>query len=351
MVSEHGGNNYLNKSILDFSANISPFKMSENTIKAVTDSLKKCSDYPDPECCGLSERISVFENINKERIVCGNGAADLIYRISHAFKPKKAVIFAPAFSEYKKALSEIGCNTCEYILYEENDFLISDDIIDLIDLNEPDIVFICTPNNPTGRLVPPVLLKMISELCNKKNIILVCDECFIDLAADGEKYSLKNYFNDNCIVLKAFTKFFAMPGLRLGYALCGSAYIADIIKSTGQYWSVSTPAQTAGIAAIDEYFGSENTLTKRYISEYIKKEREYLICELSLLNIKVFPSDTNFILLKTEYDLYDMLLEKDVLIRDCSNFIGLKKGFYRIAVKTHEENVTLINALREVLDV
>ena len=351
MVSEHGGNIYQNKNILDFSANISPFKVSDRIHKAIIDSIDNINNYPDPECTELRNKISLFENHPAEKIVCGNGAADLIYRIVHAFKPKSAIICAPTFSEYKKALSEAGCNVYEYILHEENDFFIIHEIIDLINNKTPDIIFLCTPNNPTGKLISPDILKKISDICKKKNILLVCDECFIDLTVDSDRCSLKNFLNSKCIILKAFTKFFAMPGIRLGYVLCGSEGNAEIIKNTGQYWSVSVPAQAAGIAAICEYTDENNTMTKENISSFIKKEREFLITQLDSIGIKAFSSDANFILFKTHHDLYDMLLKKNILIRDCSNFNGLEKGFYRIAVKSHEENLLLVKALREVLDV
>ena len=351
MVSEHGGNIYANTGVIDFSANISPFGINEKVIRAVIDSSRKWSDYPDPHCIELIRKISQHECMDENRIVCGNGAADLIYRIAHAFKPQNAVICAPSFSEYQKALSEAECNIHNYTLYEENDFLIGTEITEFIKANSPDIVFICTPNNPTGKLIMPDVLKNIAELCLKKDILLVCDECFIDFVSDGDKYSLKNSFNYYCIILKAFTKFFAMPGLRLGYALCGSEQIANKLKNSGQYWSISTPAQAAGIAALDAYHDMDNRLTKEYISEVIKEERGYLTDNLSSLGIKVFSSDANYILLRSSLDLYGALLKKNILIRDCSNFSGLKKCFYRIAVKKHEDNVTLINAVKEVLNV
>ena len=351
MVSEHGGNIYLNENVIDFSANISPFDITNVVYDAIIESLKNLNNYPDPECNELIKRISVFENFASEKIVCGNGAADLIYRIVYAFKPKSAVICAPTFSEYKKALSEVSCTVHEYLLREENDFLLNDDMIRFIDNTAPNMIFICSPNNPTGKLIRPDILKKITDICLDKNILLVCDECFIDFAADSEKCSLKNFINPSCIILKAFTKFFAMPGIRLGYALCGSEKTADRIKKTGQYWSVSIPAQAAGIAAVDEYLDEKNTLTKGCISSYIKNEREYLIEQLTLLGIKTFSSDANFILLKYGNDLFDLLIKKNILIRDCSNFNGLKKGFYRIAVKSHEENLILTDTMKEVLNV
>ncbi len=340
MNPEHGGNiyNYNDNDIIDFSANINPLGMPSKVKDAAINSAYMWEKYPDPECSKLRKILSKIENIPFENVVTGNGADDLIYRIVHAFKPKKAVICVPTFGEYEKALEEIECTVDRLFLKEENNFCVTADILEMLtpDVN---ILFLCSPNNPTGNLIPLKLLKKISGKCMENNIVFVCDECFMGFAENGEMYSLKQCINKNSIILKAFTKLYAMPGLRLGYALCGSDNTAEKIHHSGQFWSVSVPAQAAGIAAAAE---------KKYVCktiDYVKKEREFLRCKLQKFGIKVFPSAVNYLLFKADKRLDDRLIEKGILIRNCANYRGLGEGFYRIAVRTHEENKRLLTAV------
>ncbi|MCR4638111.1 histidinol-phosphate transaminase [Ruminococcus sp.] len=342
MIQQHGGNIGQLSDILDFSANINPLGAPESVKTALSASIECIEKYPDPYCGQLCEKIGVFEKISDDNIVCGNGADDLIFRIVHAFKPKKALICAPSFSEYSRALSEVSCEIGEYALLEENSFDIGEDILTRLD-NSLDMCFICTPNNPTGRLISSELLEKITIKCEENNIILVCDECFLGFTGDSESYSLRSFLNGKCIIIKAFTKLCAMPGIRLGYAICGSTSIAERIRESGQFWSVSAIAQAAGIAALDE---------EGYVQEtvgFIRAERSFLFSELIKLGVKVYDSAANYLLFKSKIGLAEELLRCGILIRDCENFRGLSGGFYRIAVRTHEENIRLITALRRCL--
>ncbi|MBQ6034138.1 MAG: aminotransferase class I/II-fold pyridoxal phosphate-dependent enzyme, partial [Ruminococcus sp.] len=152
------------------------------------------------------------------------------------------------------------------------------------------------------------------------------------------------FMNGNCIILKAFTKLFAMAGIRLGYAVCGSSHIAEMIQQSGQFWSVSALAQEAGIATLDEEGYVRKTV--RYITE----ERRFLAAELAKIGVKVYSGTANFLLFKSRTGLAEELLSQGILIRDCTNFSGLTEGFYRVAVRTHEENIRLITALRRCLN-
>ena len=347
MIQEHGGNIYEyavnHADIIDFSANINPLGVPDGIKKAVESSINQLNRYPDPNCTELTKKISLYENVAEGNIVCGNGAADLIYRIVHAFRPQNALIFAPTFGEYKKALMECGCNVREYILHEERNFSPDTDMLESLTA-DTDIAFLCSPNNPTGQLIPPALLADISEKCLKNDIILVCDECFLGFAENSDIYSLRNFINSNCIILKAFTKLFAVPGLRIGYAVCGSPAAVESIRKSGQHWSVSVVAQNAGIAALNETEFVKQTV------EFVKNEREFLCTELCRQVTEIFPSSVNYILLKSIYDLEDRLLKENILIRNCSNYSGLDECFYRIAVRTHEENLKLISALKRCIN-
>ena len=333
MVNEHGGDIYGRDIKLDFSANLNPLGMPEGVIRAVSAAVAECDKYPDPHCRELTKKLSEHEGVIAENIVCGNGADDLIYRIVHALKPRSAVIAKPTFSEYAKALREVGCTVSEYAPERITDAL-SDGV---------DMLILCNPNNPTGLLYEPEMLKKICKKCEENNIIFLCDECFIDLCENAGERSVKRFMNANTIVLKAFTKTYAMAGLRLGYALFGSSDLDAKVLNSGQYWSVSSIAQAAGIAALDE---------KKYVDNariIIAKERKYLFDNLTGFGFTVYPSKANFILFRCDIPLEEILLKEGIMIRNCTNYSGLENGFFRIAVRLHAENEKLINAIEKVI--
>lgn len=338
MKQIHGGNTCQFPDILDFSANLNPLGMPDVVRRAVIASAAQWEQYPDPDCTKLVQKLSDIEKIPPFQLVCGNGAADLIYRLVHAFRPKSAVLCAPTFGEYAKALGEVGCRIREYYLREEDDFSPKEDILSLL-TPETDMLFLCTPNNPTGQLTEPILLARISQHCAENGILLVCDECFLDFAEHAAEYSLRRCMMENAVILKAFTKLYAMPGLRLGYAVCGSAMIAERLRHSGQFWSVSAPAQAAGIAALDETEFARKTV------ERITKERRFLAENLAQMGLRVYPSAVNFLLFRGNAGLDDRLLREGILIRNCADYSGLGQGYYRIAVRNHDENLRLLAAI------
>ncbi|MCH5203216.1 MAG: aminotransferase class I/II-fold pyridoxal phosphate-dependent enzyme [Oscillospiraceae bacterium] len=335
MRIKHGGGEQAD---IDFSVNLNPLGISNEVRKAAAEA--DFERYPDTECTELRSAISEYEKIDAKQIVCGNGAADMIYRIVGAVKPKRALIIEPTFAEYEKALLEANCNVEKHFLLECDEFALKRDFFEKIN-KAVDIVFICNPNNPTGTSTEHV--GEIVRRCAETNTLLVVDECFMDFTENAECYSAKLVLNKNTMIVKAFTKSFSMAGLRLGYAICGNIALAEKISEYGQPWSVSAAAQAAGIAAlkIHDYLDRSR--------ELIKHERDFLSNELTALGIKVFPSETNFLLLKSVYPLKEMLMQKHILIRSCDNFEGLGKEFFRISVKTHKENTALINALKELI--
>ena len=343
MIQQHGGNISHFENILDFSANINPLGIPESVKRAVEASVSEMDKYPDPYCSALRERLAAYEGIPADNIVCGNGADDLIFRIVHAFRPARAIVTAPSFSEYSRALAETGCITTEHILSAESGFELTEGILSQL-TPDIDICFICSPNNPTGRTAAPDVLEKIAGKCLENNIILVCDECFLGFVQNGESLSLMRALNENCVILKAFTKLFAVPGIRLGYVVCGSISAAGRIRKSGQFWGVSSLAQTAGIAALGEKDYLRRTV------KYVAKERERLTAEMRSMGIMVFESSANFLLFRSCSDLGERLLDEGILIRDCRNFAGLSQGYYRIAVRTHEENTVFLNALRRCLN-
>lgn len=338
----HGGDIYSRHIRHDFSANINPLGIPDPVLSGISEALRRCENYPDPECRELVSAISEHEKFPARKIVCGNGAADLIYRIVSALRPHAALLCAPTFSEYEKALTEHGCTVRKHFLRYENGFALTADILHDI-TPETDILFLCSPNNPTGLTLPAELLRQISERCLETGTFLVIDECFLDFVEGGNTLSAKPILNERSAILKAFTKIYAMPGIRLGYALFGSEETAAMVLRAGQAWSVSIPAQAAGIAAlrVDGYV--ERTVG------IISSERKYLCAGLRSLGLEVIPSEANFILFYCEFPLDKLLQEHGIAIRNCDNYDGLGKGWFRTAVRLREENELLLAALREVL--
>lgn len=349
---EHGGDIYTREVLYDFSANINPLGMPPSVRKAIVESVDSFARYPDPNCTALAAALSEYEQAACEQIICGSGAADLIYRIVYTLRPKRALLFAPTFCEYEKALRENGCSVTYCYLREEEDFAYTDRTA--VELKEGiDICFLCSPNNPVGNILEPGLLGKILDKCQENNIFLVIDECFLSFVENGRAKSAVLRMNDRTIVLKAFTKIYAMAGLRLGYAICKNAELADKIRSCGQCWSVSVPAQAAGFAAL-----ADREYIKRTV-ETVQKEREYLMAECRALGLRAYPSKANFILFRlfgqgqggaeAELSLDRLLLQDKIAIRSCENYEGLGSGFYRIAVRPHEENEALIQAMNRYL--
>ena len=335
----HGGDIYSRKIDHDFSVNLNPLGMPEAVKKALVENAAEFEKYPDINCLTLKKAVSRHENISRENIVFGNGASDLIYRTVLFLKPKRALLIVPTFSEYEKTLKTVDCKTEYYYTDKENNFETGEDLFQK--LHGKDIVFVCNPNNPTGMFMRSDILKRVKKICESENIYLFIDECFIDFAEYPEKFK-SELTGDKIIILRAFTKIYAMAGLRLGYIVSGNEQIVRGIENTGQCWSVSVPSQIAGTAAI----GERDYLKKT--AKLISQERDYLMCELRGLGFRVYPSQVNFILFECGFDLDERLLKKKILIRSCENYEGLERGFFRIAVRSHDENVVLINTIREV---
>lgn len=335
----HGGNIEAYPNVkADFSANLNPMAMPNAVRSALQNSLRHCEHYPDPDCRHLRIALTHREQCPIEWIICGSGAVDLIYRIAMAFRPQKAVIPVPTFSEYAAAFRGVGCQVEEVVLTEENDFLLTESILEKI-TDDTDCFVLCNPNNPTGRLVEAGLLQEIVNRCEATNTMLLVDESFLDFtAAKSATQYLET--SSHLIVIKSFTKLYNLAGIRLGYCLTSNPQWQEKIYDAGQPWSVSIPAQAAGTAAASEVIFCKQSRS------LVERERKKLAEFLTEEGVKVFPSEANFLLFYTERDLVEPLLEEGILIRDCSNFVGLGKGYYRIAVRTPEENKLFCRAWR-----
>ncbi|WP_010254185.1 threonine-phosphate decarboxylase CobD [Treponema primitia] len=352
MHLNHGGDIYSTPlakgmQLLDFSANINPLGLPRGVIRAVKREAGNFDRYPDPLCRKLRAALAEYYRIDPDRIVCGNGAADLIYRIVQWKNPRKALLTAPIFSEYEKALSEKGCVFDQYPLSYPR-FEIDEDILLRI-TGETGVVFLCNPNNPTGVLIRQDVLENVIRKCNETKTVLVIDECFNEFLDDPPAHSARNFLDGapNLIILKAFTKTYAMAGLRLGYALCGSPEIANALAEIGQAWAVSQPAQAGGIAALKEEVYLERS------RDLVIRERKYLKTALSNLGLEVLGGEANYIFFRikdgsgfSKKTFSQALLDRGILVRSCASYSGLDDSYFRIAVRLPKEDKILIRALQ-----
>lgn len=340
----HGGDIYRHPDVLDFSANINPLGTPPAVIQAAKDSMERVCHYPDACQEKLKQALAAYEQVPVEWLICGNGAAELIFALVQAVKPKRALVMAPTFAEYAQALEAVGCEVEREILKKENGFTLQHTILEKLQKEELQMVFLCNPNNPTGILMDPELLREIAAICEKRRIYLVVDECFLDFVPEPEVHTLKGEMpgKQYLFLLKAFTKRYAMAGLRLGYGITSSETLMGKLEQQLQPWNVSTPAQDAGVAALKENVYVEKA------RKLIVQERKFLRDGLMQMGYPVLDSQANYLFFEGEPDLHEKLLEEGVMIRDCSNYPGLWRGCYRIAVKLHEENEQLLQKIRKV---
>lgn len=329
---------------LDFSANVSPLGLPAGVAAAITNALPTADRYPDPLCRELRAALAGAEGVPADWILCGNGAADLIFRLALAVRPRRALLPAPTFAEYEAALQTVGCAVQRVFLREENEFAVTEEFIDAV-TPETDIVFLCQPNNPTGQVTPPALVERLVRRCAACGAVLVVDECFLDFLPDRDAWTAKQLLRDapQLIILKAFTKLYAMAGVRLGYALCGDATLLEKMRGAGQPWAVSSLAQAAGLAALQEtaYAGAVRAL--------IAEQRPRMAAGLRALGLRVMDGQANYLLFRATPDFGEKLRRRGAVVRSCANYPGLDAAWYRTAVRTAEENTRLLQIMEEIL--
>lgn len=332
--------------IIDFSANINPVGLNENVKKAMIKSLDKVEKYPDISYFSLKKSIGEYENIDINHMVIGNGAAEVIFNIIRGLNPKKVLLPAPTFSEYEEAVLSI-CGEIEYYnLKEDDEFKLNMGLIDC--LNESiDMIFVCNPNNPTGVLSGNYFIENLANRALETNTTVVIDESFLDFLHCEEEYTSKYLLDKyrNVIIIKSLTKFFAIPGIRIGYGISKNKKNIELINKVTVPWSVNVVACEGAIQALKE---------KEYIDysiSYVEAEKKYLYNSMSKIEgIKVFKPSVNFIMFKVlnTISLKEELIKYNILIRSCSNYEGLNSKFYRVAVRTRDENEKLIITLNKI---
>ena len=360
MKADHGGNIYeasrsssRDKAAvwLDYSANINPLGLAASVRQAMIQSLELVIHYPDVEAYELKQAISLRYAIQSTMITVGNGAVELLYVLCHVIKPHTALVMAPTFSEYERAAYGAGAKVFYYSLSAEKDFAV--DIAALlcqIKSLQPDIVFLCNPNNPTGTLMKLEEIAAIASAAAELQSFVVVDESFLDflVLADWTCQSLLKNFS-NIIIAHSLTKFYAVPGLRLGFALASESLTKELHASKDP-WNVNSIAQCAGVAALADVDYAERSRT------YLKQEKNIFYQALLLIpGIKPYPPAVNYILIDishsgfTASELRQAMIKRQILIRDCSNYQGLGNAYVRLAVKCHEQNQLVIQALQSII--
>ncbi|WP_129124596.1 threonine-phosphate decarboxylase CobD [Geomonas oryzae] len=354
---EHGGNVFAvardlglaPEQLLDFSASINPLGMAPGVREALTESFERLLHYPDKGATELKLALAAYHGCAPDEIAVGNGSTELIHLLPRVFSGRRALVVAPAFAEYALALERAGWQTDYFNLSPDDGFSLLVDALKERLRQGYDMLFICNPGNPAGNLVPKGEVAGIVDACRESGTFLVLDEAFIDFCeAESAKELVRHA--PRAVLLRSMTKFFGIPGLRLGYALGRPETIAEIAAQQDP-WNVNTAAQVAGIASLaaSEYC--------RRTRSYIDAERVRFAAALSgLPGLEVFPARANYLLVRltregmTAGQLREALKGKGILIRDCSNFQGLDGGYFRVAVRLAEENDLLVKCLAAVFE-
>ena len=352
---DHGGNVFdvarqlgvAPDDIVDFSASINPLGLSAMVKKAIICSLDSLVHYPDSSHKELKHALARHHGLSPEHIVIANGSTELIYHLPAMLHGTRALVVSPSFSEYVRALGQQHWEAHHFILNHENNFSLDLEALERRLAEGYGALYLCNPANPGGTLYPLRVIEQIYRLCIAAGTFLVLDEAFMDFCEDSsaKRFMVKG---DNGIVLRSMTKFFGIPGLRLGYAIASST-LAERLDAMGGPWSVNTLALAAGVAALHDTEHNHRTI------EYIRQERRNLFDRLSEFpQLRIFPSSANYLLLHitngiSSLEVRDRLMHQRILIRDCTTFMGLSSQFFRIAVRTTEENERLLRGLKNIL--
>ena len=339
----HGGDIYRHKVKIDFSVNLNPLGTPEAVKSAVTRALERAAHYPDPWQEEVRRILADSLGILQENVIAGSGASELLLAAVRAASAKKALLFEPCFSGYGHALRAAGCETAIRLTAAENSFAVREPDLRALEKGI-DLVLVCDPSSPSGAMMEEDVLRTLLEQAKKQQATVILDESFYLLAdrpvrTDSTSLILEY---ENLIVIRSLTKVLALPGIRMGYAI-GAKPQMEQLKNQLPEWNLSVAAEE-GIKAGMQVITDTDFIEKS--REMIQAERAYLTEALKGLGIPVFESHAPFLLCAGPEGLYEALLKKEILIRDCSSYRGLGSGFFRIGIRSHEENETLIEAIR-----
>jgi len=360
--SGHGGNVHgaarrLQRPIerlVDFSASINPLGPSPLVRRALEKTRGLLTYYPDPDCYYLRSILGRRWALSSDHIVMGNGSIELIDLLPRALAIRHALIVGPTFSEYARAMSRSG--GCSTMLYAKRSMAYRPPLDELIlrirtekrkAPSSVDAVVLCNPNSPTGQVCDPDEVLVVTREAQRAGLWMIVDETFIDYCESRSIVSyLPNY--QRLIVLRSFTKFYALPGLRIGY-LAASSRVARRVRSAQPPWSVNSMALAAAEASL-----RDRSHAKRSLRFMERQRRDFALRLSELLRLVVFPSSANFLLIELPQPyradhISKTLEQRGLLIRDCSTVRGLGSRIIRVAIRSKKENDRLILELKRLL--
>lgn len=361
LMTVHGGDldvisreyNIPKNEIINFSGNVNPLGLPPSVKNAIRENVDCATDYPDVSYVGLRSAISSYTGVKSENILVGNGSTELISSFIKASQPKKAVIVSPAYSEYLKEIKLLGGEVELFELKEDNDYMLDTDCLISHINKDTDLLVICNPNNPTGTYVTMEQTEKILIHCMNCGTCLMMDETYVEFSEPNKHISAMPLIDKypNLMIVRGTSKFFACPGLRLGYGACSHRETVDYVNSHKDPWSVNVFAELSGkVMFLDEEFIKATT-------DYITAERLRIKNELSKWkNIKVYETQSNFFLVEvlknnvTSDEIFHKLIQKKLLIRDASNFPYLGSKFLRFCILNKEENDLLLKNLKKIIE-
>lgn len=336
------------RTLLDFSANINPLGLPDSLKQALHDHVNLLERYPDPAYPALHQALAMHHRVPSDWILAGNGETEVIYTLVQSLAPRRAMLVTPGFAEYRRALQQVDCQIEAFALSEAQGWQLTDAILPALTA-DLDCLFLCTPNNPTGLVPDDALLLAIVARCRELGITLVVDEAFMDFLP--EKAGLIPCLADHphLWVLRSLTKFYAIPGLRLGYLLNSDPQAVAALRHRQMPWSINAFAALAGEVILQDHGYQQATL------QWLHHERPRLLQRLRQIPaLRVWDGVANYLFLRCDRDGMDLqraLLERHILIRSCGNYPGLDDRYFRVAVRSADDNDCLVTALEQVLAV
>lgn len=338
-------------SILPYASNVNPLGMSPLAKQAMVEYVDVLQEYPERNYTRLRTAISNYCDVNMENIVLGNGTSELIRMACSTLMPKKTLILGPTYSEYKTAAQLVGSEVEMYMLNQLEDFEL--DVQQFIDhlYEAPDFLIICNPNNPTGKAISKNDMSLILDACQKLNIFVMVDETYMEFVQNVPQttsVALTKSF-DNLLVLRSTSKFFSLPGLRLGYAITTNHLFLSATDNNKIPWNINSLASIASVMFTDEHY-------MNLTASLMQTERNLIYSALcSRKTIKVFKPDANFVLIKllkedlTATQVFEYCLQKGFMIRDCTDYEGLGEKYIRFCFLKPEQNDQVVNTILEIV--
>ncbi|MBR3771622.1 MAG: aminotransferase class I/II-fold pyridoxal phosphate-dependent enzyme [Clostridium sp.] len=338
--------------ITSFSANVNPLGVSYKLRETLANHIDAITSYPDREYSSLRESIASYVNADKEHIMVGNGSTELISIFISMVAPKRALLLAPTYSEYEREITLCGGTFDYYSLKKEQNFRLSveDFAAELTD--NLDLLILCNPNNPTSTTLTTVELRHILSSCKEKGIYVIIDETYVEFVKNIDEITaiplVKEF--DNLTILRGISKFFAAPGLRLGYAICSNEALLTEIREKKNPWTINSLASIAG----EIMFSDVDYIQKT--KELISAQRNHVCQRLHAIpDLKVYPSTANFVLVEitrpglTAFGLFEKAIRQGLMIRDCVTFPGLSESFFRLCYMMPKKNDELLKVIEEYM--